>query len=147
VALDPEVPSVRDHPVDLGGETVRITATSLGNPHCAVFLETTADDPTLARLGKALGGHRLFPNSTNVELVTPLSRSRLRVRMWERGVGYTEASGTGAASAGVAAILTGRADRTLVVECDGGELEVAWEEGGSVHQTGPAELLFEGDWP
>jgi len=78
--------------------------------------------------------------------VTVVSRRRLRVRFWERGVGYTRASGTGAASAAVASIITGRAGREVTVECDGGELAVAWPEGGTVQQTGEVEVLFEGDW-
>jgi diaminopimelate epimerase len=78
--------------------------------------------------------------------VTVASRSRLRVRFWERGVGYTRASGTGAASAAVASIITNRADRELTVECDGGELQVAWPEGGTLRQTGEVEVLFEGEW-
>ncbi len=68
------------------------------------------------------------------------------MRFWERGVGYTMASGTGSASAVVASIITGRTGRTVRAVCDGGTLEVEWPEGGSVRQTGEAEILFEGDW-
>jgi diaminopimelate epimerase len=146
VALNPPAERVLEHPLTLGDEVVLITATSLGNPHCAVFRDTPVEDESLARIGMALGRHPFFPRGTNVEVVTVLSRDRLRVRFWERGVGYTRASGTGAASAVVAAILTGRADRRVHVLCDGGDLEVAWEDGGAVYQTGPAEILFEGDW-
>ena len=71
-----------------------------------------------------------------------VSPGELRVRFWERGVGYTKASGTGAASAAVAAVLAGRASRHVRVVCDGGVLEVEWPEGGSVRQVGEAEILF-----
>jgi diaminopimelate epimerase len=146
VDLQPPASRVVDHWLDLGSREVAVTATSMGNPHCAVFLDAPADDGLLASVGPALERHPFFPRRTNVEFITVVSRQRLRVRFWERGVGYTRASGTGAASAAVASIITGRADRELTVECDGGELAVAWPEGGTVRQTGEVEVLFEGDW-
>jgi diaminopimelate epimerase len=146
VDLQPPVPRVIDQWLDLGGREVAITATSMGNPHCAVFLDAPADDGLLTTMGPALERHPFFPRRTNVEFVTVVSRRRLRVRFWERGVGYTRASGTGSASAAVASIITGRADRELTVECDGGERAVAWPEGGTVRQTGEVEVLFEADW-
>lgn len=145
--LSPEAPWVMDHPLEAAGVTVRITATSLGNPHCAVFCEPPADDALIARLGPALERHPFFPERTNVEFVTVLSRREIRVRFWERGVGPTEASGTGSASAVVAAILHDFVERDGVkAVCDGGTLSVAWPAGGHVVQTGEVELLYEGDW-
>ncbi len=147
VALDPPQPRVVDHPLEAAGRAVRVTATSLGNPHCAVFLDAPPDDALVATLGPALERHPFFPRKTNVEFVTTGARDEIRVRFWERGVGPTQSSGTGSASAAVAAILNGRADRKLRVVCDGGTLEVEWPEGGHVRQVGEVELLFEGDWP
>jgi diaminopimelate epimerase len=146
VALDPPRPTVVDHALDVAGRTVRITATSMGNPHCAVFLDAPADDALVASLGPALELHPFFPRRTNVEFVTPVSRDEIRVRFWERGVGPTQASGTGSASAAVASVITGRAGRHVRAVCDGGTLEIDWPEGGSVRQVGEAEVLFEGDW-
>jgi diaminopimelate epimerase len=146
VALDPSVAHVVDHPLTVDGKTVRVTATSLGNPHCAVFLEAPADDALVARLGPLLEHHSFFPRRTNVEFVSVVSPSELRVRFWERGVGYTRASGTGAASAAVAAMVKGVAGRRLRVVCDGGTLDVEWPEGGHVRQVGEVEIVFEGEW-
>ena len=146
VALDPPRASVVDHPLEAAGRTVRVTATSMGNPHCALFLDEPADDALLRSVGPALEFHPFFPRRTNVEFVTVLSASRIRVRFWERGVGYTMASGTGSASAVVASIVTGRTGRRVEAVCDGGTLEIEWPEGGSVRQVGEAEILFEGDW-
>ena len=146
VALDPPTPSVVDHRLEAAGRPVRITATSMGNPHCAVFLDAPADDALLASLGPALELHPFFPRRTNVEFVTVVSPSEIRVRFWERGVGYTMASGTGSASAAVASIITGRTGRRVRAVCDGGTLDIEWPEGGSVLQTGEAEILYEGDW-
>jgi diaminopimelate epimerase len=146
VALDPPAPRVVDHPLRVDGETVQVTATSLGNPHCAVFLEAPADDALLGRLGPLLERHAFFPRKTNVEFVSLVSPSALRVRFWERGVGYTRASGTGSASAAVAAIAKGLTGRRVSVVCDGGTLDVEWPEGGHVRQVGEVEIVFEGQW-
>jgi len=146
VALEPSQPRVVDHPLEAAGRTVRITATSMGNPHCALFLDRPADDSLLSALGPALESHPFFPQRTNVEFVTVVSPSEIRVRFWERGVGYTMSSGTGSASAAVASIVTGRTGRRVRAVCDGGVLDIEWPEGGSVRQTGDAEILYEGDW-
>jgi diaminopimelate epimerase len=137
---------VVDEPLAIDGETIEVTATSLGNPHCAVFLPEVADDSLVARLGPALERHPAFPQRTNVEFVTVLRRDEIRVRFWERGVGPTLASGTGSGSAFVAAVLKGLVDRRVRAVCDGGTLEIEWPEGGEVRQTGEVEILFEGDW-
>jgi len=146
VALDPPRDTVVDHPLQAAGRAVKVTATSLGNPHCAVFLEHVADDGLVAELGPALESHPFFPRKTNVEFVTVTARDALRVRFWERGVGPTRASGTGAASAAVAAIVKGLTDRKVRVECDGGMLDVEWPDGGTIRQVGEIEVLFEGEW-
>jgi diaminopimelate epimerase len=146
MTLEPPRSPVVDHPVEVAGRVVSVTATSLGNPHCALFFEMPVADAVLLSLGPALERHPLFPRRTNVEFVTVVSPAEIRVRFWERGVGYTKASGTGAASAAVAAVLVGRVGRQVRVVCDGGVLEVEWPEGGSVRQVGEAEILFEGDW-
>ncbi|MBI3932772.1 MAG: diaminopimelate epimerase [Acidobacteria bacterium] len=146
VALAPPAARVVDHPLNVRDGEVRVTATSLGNPHCAVFCDEPASDVLVTRLGPALETHGFFPRRTNVEFVTVVRRDELRVRFWERGVGPTLASGTGAASAAVAAILNGRAERRVRVVCDGGVLDVEWPEGGPVRQVGEVELLFEGEW-
>jgi diaminopimelate epimerase len=105
-----------------------------------------ADDALIATLGPALESHPFFPRKTNVEFVTVTARDALRARFWERGVGPTRASGTGAASAAVAAVLKGLTDRRVHVQCDDGVLEVEWPAGASVRQVGEVEVLFEGEW-
>jgi diaminopimelate epimerase len=146
VSLEPPAASVVDHPLQAAGRNLSVTVTSLGNPHCALFLEAVPDDSFIAAIGPALESHPFFPRKTNVEFVTVTGPGALRARFWERGVGPTRASGTGAASAAVAAILKGLTERRVVVQCDGGPLEVEWPEGGSVRQVGEVEVLFEGEW-
>lgn len=146
LALPAAIDPVIDLPLEVAGGTLKVTATSLGNPHCAVFMEQPPDDAALTALGSRLERHPLFPRRTNVEFVSVIGPHDLRVRFWERGVGYTRASGTGAASAAVAAILKGFVQSPVRVVCDGGELMVEWPEGGAVQQTGEVEILFEGNW-
>jgi diaminopimelate epimerase len=144
--FEPADAEILDHPLTVGGHALRVTATSMGNPHCAVFVDAPAEDALVAELGPELERHPLFPQRTNVEFVSVTSRSELRVRFWERGVGPTRSSGTGSASAAVAAIRLGLADRGLRVVCDGGTLEMEWPEAGPLRQTGDVEVLFEADW-
>lgn len=144
--LSPHSERVVDQVLEAAGGVWKVTATSLGNPHCAVFVDSPPDDEYVTRVGRALEHHSAFPERTNVEFVTMVTSNELRVRFWERGVGLTRASGTGAASAAVAAVLKGRADRRTRVVCDGGALEVHWTEGGPVVQVGEVELLFDGQW-
>jgi diaminopimelate epimerase len=146
VVLEPRQPRVVDHPIAVGDETVRVTATSLGNPHCAVFVDAPLGEARFSALGPALERHPFFPKGTNVEFVRVVARGEIRVQFWERGVGYTQSSGTGSASAAVAAIVKGLVDRELRVVCDGGTLEVSWPEGGHVRQIGEAEILFDAEW-
>lgn len=146
MALEPRRDAVVDVPLRVDGEEVRVTALSLGNPHCAVLLDEVADDALVDKLGPALERHPSFPRRTNVEFVTVTSRQEIRVRLWERGVGPTRSSGTCSAAAAVAAILLGKVDRKLRAVCDGGVLEVEWPEGGEIRQVGEAELVFEGAW-
>ncbi len=142
----PESPTVIAHPIEAAGERLAITGVSFANPHGVVFMDEVIGDERLRLLGHALERHPIFPQRANIEFVTVLSRTRLRMRIWERGVGVTLASGTGSAASATAAILNGLSDREVTVECDGGSLLCAWTEGGHLIQQGEVELLFEGDW-
>jgi diaminopimelate epimerase len=146
VALTPPREPVIGHELDLDGQRLRLTLTSMGNPHCAMFYDEPASDEAVRTLGARLETHPLFPRRTNVEFITVRSRAEIRVRFWERGVGHTTASGTGSASAAVASILNGFTDRDVRVVCDGGVLDVSWPEGGVLRQTGEIEVLFTGEW-
>lgn len=117
---------------------------SMGNPH-AIFFVPDAEAVPIASTGPVLEHDPLFPERANIGVVQVLGRDRLRYRVWERGVGVTQACGTGACAAGVAAIRRGLADRTVFITLDGGELLIEWREAdGHVLKTGPAETSFAG---
>ena len=143
---------VVDHSLEVGGRVEKITAVSMGNPHCVVFVKDDSvfklDVFEFARLGRQFENHAFFPKRVNTEFILPVSRSHLRMRVWERGSGETLACGTGACAALVAAVLTGHADRTATVELRGGNLEIEWRESGDganhVFMTGEAVEVFTG---
>lgn len=123
--------------------SVQATISSMGNPHCSVFVESFGTGHW-KDLGREIERMELFPNRTNVEFVRVLSRRKIEVRYWERGVGVTMSSGTGSCAAAVAAILNGRTGRSVKVKTLAGELLVHWPEGGEVILTGPAEFIADG---
>lgn len=138
--------AVLNHHFRLGGHMYTISCVSVGNPHCVVF----CDEPDLIDLpliGPLFENHSIFPNRTNTEFMKIVRRDWIRLRVWERGAGETMACGTGASAALVAAVLSGRADRTATIELNGGNLLVEWSaEDNHVYQTGPAAFVFDGEW-
>jgi diaminopimelate epimerase len=120
-------------------------AVATGNPHLILFVENAANAP-IDSLGPAIEHHPWFPARTNVEFVERRSESAIRMRVWERGIGITDACGTGALASVVAAHRRGLTGRKVKVELDGGMLDIEWrEEDDHVLMTGPAVLSFEGD--
>ncbi|GAA0870741.1 diaminopimelate epimerase [Brevundimonas basaltis] len=115
-------------------------AVSMGNPH-VVFFTDRQDDAFVRGSGSLVEHHPLFPEGVNVGFAHVLAPDRIRLRVWERGAGLTRACGTGACAALVAAARRGLAVRRAVIETDGGELEIDWDEAtGHVFMTGPIEI-------
>ena len=134
-----------DVPIELpDGQRLHITAVSMGNPHCVVFVDDAENFP-VAEIGPIIENHRLFPNRTNVEFATVIDRRHIRMRVWERGAGETMACGTGACATAVAAALSGRADRHVTVHLNGGDLEIQWAADNRIYMTGPAAEVFSGE--
>jgi diaminopimelate epimerase len=123
-----------DWPVDVAGETLNITTLSMGNPHAVIVVDEVAE-VDLAPIGRALQDS--FPDGTNVEVITVDDRTVVRGRIWERGVGETMASGTGASAMAAAAHLLGLAARETRVVLPGGDLDVEWTD-TTLWVTGPA---------
>ena len=134
---------VVERPLEVAGTVHRVTCLSMGNPHCVVFVDDVASLP-LAEMGPRFEHHRFFPRRVNTEFVRVASRTRLEMRVWERGAGETMACGTGACAAAVVAARTGRAERRTVVALPGGELEIDWRADDHVVMTGDAVEVFQG---
>jgi diaminopimelate epimerase len=151
-------PAVVQAPLHVGETVYPISCVNFGNPHAVIFLEdvdTTlalafATDPSsldLNSIGAPLEGNtEYFPQKTNVELAAVMGNNRIRMRVYERGVGETLACGTGACATAVAAILLKRAqrDEPVFIELSGGTLEVRWLPDNQVSLTGPACTVFTG---
>jgi diaminopimelate epimerase len=129
--------------IAVSGVDVEAVTLRVGNPQCVVLGEVSP--ARLHTLAAALAVHPRFPEGTNVELATVETPERVRILIWERGVGPTEASGTGACAAAVAAIAYGGASREVAIHSPGGTQHVAWREDG-LYLTGWAEVVAEVEW-
>lgn len=127
------------------GQSWTGTGVSMGNPHFVIFVPNV-NQIDLPVVGPALETHEIFPRKTNVEFVQKLDKHTLRMRVWERGAGITQACGTGACATLVAAVLNGLTDTKATLVLDGGELQIEWPSQAHVLMTGPAAKSFEGDW-
>jgi diaminopimelate epimerase len=134
-------------PLAVGGHTLAVTCVSMGNPHCITFVDDPTDSLVLG-LGPQIERHTAFPRRTNAEFVRVNRPDDVTMRVWERGSGETLACGTGACAVAVAGVLTGRAQRRIVVHLRGGSLKLSWSETDNhVYLTGPAVEVFQGEWP
>ena len=131
--------------VQTAAHTFQGTAVSMGNPHFVVLVEDVENFP-VAEIGPQLETHPAFPHKTNVEFVQILDKNTVRMRVWERGAGITQACGTGACATAAACILNQRTEPEITVKLDGGNLQIAWPEQKEIWMTGPAARVFEGEF-
>lgn len=144
VALDLDEKKCIAQPITVDGDTYAFTAVSMGNPHAVIFMEGI-DELDLPLMGPHFENHEFFPKRINTEFVQVASRSRIRMRVWERGAGETLACGTGACAAVVACVLNGYTEREALVELRGGNLRINWDSASNhVYMTGPAVTVFSG---
>jgi diaminopimelate epimerase len=139
-----EPEQVRRRTLQVDGEPIDAVTLRVGNPQCVVLGEVT--EQRLHTIAARLAVHSDFPEGSNVELADVEDPGRVRILIWERGVGPTEASGTGACAAAVAAMTFGGAARDVQVSSPGGTQRVEWTSGG-LFLTGWAEIVFEAGWP
>jgi diaminopimelate epimerase len=152
--LDIGRPSFRaaDLPARFDGEPDRVTLdtaagrveamlVSVGNPHCVVFGEPVTKERCL-ELGPLIENHEAFPERTNVQLFEVIDRARARVEIWERGAGYTLASGTSASAVAAACMRAGLVDDRVTIQMPGGNLEVQRGKAGNLIQSGPARRVY-----
>jgi diaminopimelate epimerase len=145
MSLSPAVDQVIGHVLPVDGEPVVITAMQMGNPNCCIFVDDF-DALNWRRLGKSIETHPQFPDRTNVVFVRVRDSQLIELRIWERGVGETTASGTCSCAGAVAAMINEKCDRDVRVVMQGGEVRIHWRPDGEVVLTGTAELVYTGDW-
>lgn len=136
---------MKEQPIEADGQRYVGTTVSMGNPHLVIFVPDIADID-LPTIGPKLENHPLFPGRINVEFAQVLGEGKIRMRVWERGSGITQACGTGACATAVAAFLTGRAGRESTIIMDGGSLHIQWDvDTKHVLMTGTATRVFDGE--
>lgn len=139
---------VIDYDLDVAGEVFSVTALQMGNPNCCIFVDDF-DKLNWRRVGKNLENHHQFPDRTNVVFVRVRDRKTIELRIWERGVGETMASGTCSCAAAVAAMIKGETERLVDVLMPGGKAKIHWRgngDAGEVVITGAAEVVYGGEW-
>lgn len=138
-------PAHATYTVELDGEDVSFGAVSMGNPHAVVFVDDVSD-PRVDRLGPLLTAHPAFPEGANIGFAQRLGPDRIRLRVHERGSGWTQACGTGACAAAAVAHALGLAGAVVGIDLPGGSLTIEWQgPGHTLWMTGPAAFVFEGE--
>lgn len=136
-----------DERITVDGTEYRMTCVSMGNPHAVVFIDQDVRDFPLETIGPKFENHERFPKRINTEFVRVLDRNTVEMRVWERGAGETLACGTGACAVGVSCILKGLTEDEVTVKLLGGDLHIRWDrEADRVYMTGPAAVVFDGEW-
>jgi diaminopimelate epimerase len=138
---------ILDYPIAIGNTKLSLSFVSMGNPHAVYFIEQPVADFPLSQLGPKVENHSIFPKRTNFEVARVLNRKQIEARVWERGAGETLACGSGACAIAVLAKLHGYIDSRVDIRLPGGTLGVEWDGVGEVFLSGPAEIVFSGEWP
>jgi diaminopimelate epimerase len=147
IAFQPEAepPSLIGCRLSLGEAVYSVTITSMGNPHCSLFVDAF-ERSGWEVLGRQIETHHYFPKRTNVEFIRIINRNEIEARFWERGVGKTLSSGTGSCAATVASILNDCTDRNVKVHTLGGTMEVQWDDDQVLRLKGPAKFICQGEY-
>lgn len=145
MATDQPQDRVIDYPLVVGTETFPITALQMGNPNCCIFVDDF-EVIDWRRLGPMIENHPRFPERTNVIFIRVRDRRNIEERIWERGVGETESSGTCSCAAMVASVVNGKTDRQVDVQAPGGIIPIEWREDDEVVLTGRADVIYTGEW-
>ena len=139
---------VVDEPLTVDGKEYRMTCVSMGNPHAVIFVDQDVRELPLEQIGPSFESHERFPKRINTEFARVLDRRTVEMRVWERGSGETLACGTGTCATAVACVLNGLTEDEITVHLLGGDLYIKWDrEKDTVYMTGPAETVFDGEWP
>ena len=139
--------SMLGYSANVDGKALSLNLVSMGNPHAVYFQSEAVTDFPLSQIGPKVENLEIFPRRTNFEVVRVINREQVEARTWERGVGETLACGSGACAIIAAAQLLGYVDSKIEVKVLGGTLGVEWNGKREILLSGPAEIVFTGEWP
>ncbi len=134
-----------NYPLEIDGQTFVVSCVSVGNPHAIIFVDDV-ENLDFTKIGPQIECHPLFPRKINVEFVQLINKEKVRMRVWERGAGETEACGTGACATALVCAKLGHTNRKVEVVLNGGSLEIDWRENNHIFMKGEARLVFEGEF-
>jgi diaminopimelate epimerase len=129
--------------LDVNGVEYKVTCLSIGNPHCVIPMAEVSEEKA-RQLGPFVENHKMFPNRINMQLLKVIDRKNIEIRIWERGAGYTLASGSSSCAAAAAAHKLGFVDRTINVKMPGGNLFIEIGDNEQIFMTGPVEGICQG---
>lgn len=141
-----ETEPVLDYPLVIGRTKLKLNLVSMGNPHAIHFWKRPVADFPLSTVGPKMEHHGMFPDRVNFEVAHVISREEIEARVWERGAGETLACGSGTAAIVAVARLHDYVDNYVNVKLQGGTLKVQWSGTGEIFLSGPAEVVFNGEW-
>jgi len=142
-----DIKPIMNYPVIVDGEELLLDFVSMGNPHTVYFSPHPVSDFPLSQLGPKVEHLAILPDRVNFEVARVVSQKQIEARVWERGVGETLACGSGACAIAVLARLHDYTDNKVDIKLPGGTLVVEWDGAGEVFLSGPAEIVFSGEWP
>jgi len=137
---------IMNYPVIADDKELLLDLVSMGSPHAVYFSPHPVSDFPLSQLGPKVEHSAIFPDRVNFEIARVVSRGQIEARVWERGVGETLACGSGACAVAVLARLHDYIDNKVDIKLPGGTLVVEWDGAGEVFLSGPAEIVFSGEW-
>jgi diaminopimelate epimerase len=137
---------ILDYELAIEDIQLSLSFVSMGNPHAVHFIQNEVSEYPLIEIGPQVEHHPLFPRRTNFEVARVVNRHKIEMRVWERGAGETLACGTGACAVAVAAQLHGYIDEKVDITLPGGTLNIEWNGKDEVLMSGPAEVVFTGEW-
>jgi len=132
-----------DYPLKIDDREFLINCVSVGNPHCVIITDNL-DSETVKKYGKLIENHHLFPNRINVQFAKPIDRNEVEIRIWERGAGYTLASGTSSSAVASVMVKKGLTDRDIKIKMEGGELKIYVDENFNIRMSGEVEEICNG---
>ena len=145
IPVSGEPREVVNETLNVGTDSFKMTCLSIGNPHCVIPVEEASED-LVKKMGALIEHHPLFPNRINMQLLEIVNRNHIKIEIWERGAGYTMASGSSSCAAASAAYRLGLVDPRLKVEMPGGTIDIDIHPDGHVHMTGAVSSVARGEF-
>lgn len=143
IPVNVDTEEVIDYPLKIEDKEFLINCVSVGNPHCVIIVEDLNDEE-VKKYGRLIENHKIFPNRTNVQFVKPVDKNTVEIRIWERGAGYTLASGSSSSAVASVMVKKGITDNNVLVKMPGGELKISIDENFNIKMTGEVEEICSG---